>query len=102
VDIARGALVVFTGISGSGKSSLAFGTLYAEAQRCHPDSVSPYARCLFHQMVVPQVDAIDDLLGSFTAGIAPQSVHWQPRDTSLDGGSDSSRPVSERADCDPG
>jgi hypothetical protein len=93
VDIARGALVVFTGISGSGKSSLAFGTLYAEAQRRHLESVSPYARRLFFQMAVPQVDAIDGLLGSFTAGIALQSVLWQPGHIVLDGGSDSSRPV---------
>src|SRR5665647_472269 len=42
VDIPRDALVVFTGISGSGKSSLAFGTLYAEAQRRYLESVSPY------------------------------------------------------------
>jgi energy-coupling factor transporter ATP-binding protein EcfA2 len=53
VDIPRDALVVFTGISGSGKSSLAFGTLYAEAQRRYLESVSPYARRLFHQMPVP-------------------------------------------------
>ena len=44
LDIPRGALVVFTGVSGSGKSSLAFGTLYAEAQRRYLESVSPYAR----------------------------------------------------------
>nr|WP_319805472.1 hypothetical protein [Hymenobacter sp. YIM 151500-1] len=61
VNILRDALVVFTGVSGSGKSSLAFGTLYAEAQRRYLESVSPYARRLFHQMSVPQVDAIDGL-----------------------------------------
>ncbi|MFZ2492289.1 MAG: excinuclease ABC subunit UvrA [Thermoanaerobaculia bacterium] len=63
VDLAipRDALVVFTGVSGSGKSSLAFGTLYAEAQRRYLESVSPYARRLFHQMSVPEVDAIDGL-----------------------------------------
>lgn len=61
VDIPRDALVVFTGISGSGKSSLAFGTLYAEAQRRYLESVSPYARRLFNQMAVPQVDSIDGL-----------------------------------------
>ena len=59
--IPRDALVVFTGVSGSGKSSLAFGTLYAEAQRRYLESVSPYARRLFHQMPVPQVDAVDGL-----------------------------------------
>ena len=61
VDIPRDALVVFTGISGSGKSSLAFGTLYAEAQRRYLESVSPYARRLFHQMPVPMVASIDGL-----------------------------------------
>jgi excinuclease ABC subunit A len=59
--IPRDALVVFTGVSGSGKSSLAFGTLYAEAQRRYLESVSPYARRLFHQMPVPVVDEIDGL-----------------------------------------
>ncbi len=53
--------MVFTGVSGSGKSSLAFGTLYAEAQRRYLESVSPYARRLFHQLTVPAVDAIDGL-----------------------------------------
>lgn len=61
LDIPRNSLVVFTGISGSGKSSLAFGTLYAEAQRRYLESVSPYARRLFHQMPVPEVDSIDGL-----------------------------------------
>src|SRR4051812_23345137 len=61
VDVPRDALVVFTGVSGSGKSSLAFGTLYAEAQRRYLESVAPYARRLFHQMGVPQVYAIDGL-----------------------------------------
>ena len=61
VRIPRGALVVFTGVSGSGKSSLAFGTLYAEAQRRYLESVAPYARRLFHQIGVPEVDAIEGL-----------------------------------------
>src|SRR5687767_581147 len=61
LDIPRDALVVFTGVSGSGKSSLAFGTLYAEAQRRYLESVAPYARRLFHQMGVPEVDEIDGL-----------------------------------------
>jgi excinuclease ABC subunit A len=61
LTIPRDAMVVFTGVSGSGKSSLAFGTLYAEAQRRYLESVSPYARRLFHQMAVPEVDAIDGL-----------------------------------------
>jgi excinuclease ABC subunit A len=61
LEIPRDALVVFTGVSGSGKSSLAFGTLYAEAQRRYLESVSPYARRLFHQMPVPVVDEITGL-----------------------------------------
>ena len=61
LEIPRDALVVFTGVSGSGKSSLAFGTLYAEAQRRYLESVSPYARRLFHQLGVPEVDEVDGL-----------------------------------------
>ena len=61
VRIPRNRLVVFTGVSGSGKSSLAFGTLYAEAQRRYFESVSPYARRLIDQVGVPDVDAIDGL-----------------------------------------
>ena len=61
LEIPRDALVVFTGVSGSGKSSLAFGTLYAEAQRRYLESVAPYARRLFDQMGVPDVDEIDGL-----------------------------------------
>ena len=61
LEVPRDALVVFTGVSGSGKSSLAFGTLYAEAQRRYLESVAPYARRLFDQMGVPEVDEIDGL-----------------------------------------
>jgi excinuclease ABC subunit A len=61
VSIPRNALAVFTGVSGSGKSSLAFGTIYAEAQRRYLESVSPYARRLFHQMQIPEVDDIEGL-----------------------------------------
>ncbi len=61
LDVPRDALVVFTGVSGSGKSSLAFATLYAEAQRRYLESVAPYARRLFEQMAAPQVDSIDGL-----------------------------------------
>ncbi|WP_426109996.1 excinuclease ABC subunit A [Massilia sp. PWRC2] len=71
LDIPRDALVVFTGVSGSGKSSLAFGTLYAEAQRRYLESVSPYARRLFHQMAVPEVDDI--------AGLPPAVALQQQR-----------------------
>ena len=61
VDLPRNALVVFTGVSGSGKSSLAFGTLFAESQRRYLDSVSPYARRLIDQVDEPDVDAIEGL-----------------------------------------
>ncbi|MGW7055713.1 ABC transporter [Streptomyces sp. NPDC054887] len=61
VDIPRDALVVFTGVSGSGKSSLAFGTIYAEAQRRYFESVAPYARRLIHQAGAPRVGEISGL-----------------------------------------
>ncbi|OIV36347.1 ABC transporter [Mangrovactinospora gilvigrisea] len=61
VDLPRDALVVFTGVSGSGKSSLAFGTLYAEAQRRYFESVAPYARRLLNQVGAPAVDEITGL-----------------------------------------
>jgi len=71
VEIPRDALVVFTGISGSGKSSLAFGTLYAEAQRRYLESVAPYARRLFHQIGAPEFDEI--------AGLPPAVALQQQR-----------------------
>ncbi|WP_327256387.1 excinuclease ABC subunit UvrA [Streptomyces sp. NBC_01244] len=61
VDIPRDALTVFTGVSGSGKSSLAFGTLFAEAQRRYFESVAPYARRLIHQIGAPKVDSVTGL-----------------------------------------
>lgn len=73
VDLPRDALVVFTGISGSGKSSLAFGTLFAESQRRYLDSVSPYARRLIDQVDEPDVDAI--------VGLPPAVALQQQRGT---------------------
>ncbi|MGW0474082.1 ATP-binding cassette domain-containing protein [Streptomyces coeruleorubidus] len=61
VDIPRDVLAVFTGVSGSGKSSLAFGTIYAEAQRRYFESVAPYARRLIHQVGAPKVGEISGL-----------------------------------------
>ncbi|MEO6503260.1 MAG: excinuclease ABC subunit UvrA [Jatrophihabitantaceae bacterium] len=61
VDIPRDALVVVTGVSGSGKSSLAFGTVYAEAQARYLESVAPYARRLIDQVAVPDVREITGL-----------------------------------------
>ncbi|MFI5703634.1 ATP-binding cassette domain-containing protein [Streptomyces xanthochromogenes] len=61
VDVPRDCLAVFTGVSGSGKSSLAFGTIYAEAQRRYFESVAPYARRLIHQVGAPKVGEISGL-----------------------------------------
>ncbi|CAN5505907.1 excinuclease ABC subunit UvrA [soil metagenome] len=61
VDVPRGQLVAFTGISGSGKSSLAFGTIHGEAQRRYFDSVAPFARRLIHTALDPQVRDITGL-----------------------------------------
>lgn len=61
IDIPRNAFVVFTGVSGSGKSSIAFGTIYAEAQRRYFESIAPYARRLIAQMPAPKVSEIRGL-----------------------------------------
>ncbi|GGM85490.1 excinuclease ABC subunit A [Terrabacter tumescens] len=61
VDLPRDAMVAFTGVSGSGKSSLAFGTLYAEAQRRYFESVAPYARRLLQQVGAPHVQEVTGL-----------------------------------------
>ena len=61
VEIPRDKLVVLTGLSGSGKSSLAFETLYAEGQRRYVESLSSYARMFLGQMEKPDVDYIDGL-----------------------------------------
>jgi excinuclease ABC subunit A len=61
VDMPRNAFVAFTGVSGSGKSSLAFGTIYAEAQRRYFDSIAPYARRLIAQLPAPHVHEIQGL-----------------------------------------
>lgn len=61
VDVPRDAVVAFTGVSGSGKSSLAFGTIYAEAQRRYLESVAPYARRLIQQGHNPKIESISGL-----------------------------------------
>ena len=61
VDIPRDKFVVFTGLSGSGKSSLAFDTIYAEGQRRYVESLSAYARQFLGNMEKPDVDSIDGL-----------------------------------------
>ena len=61
VDIPKNKLVVITGLSGSGKSSLAFDTIYAEGQRRYVESLSAYARQFLGQMEKPNVESIDGL-----------------------------------------
>jgi excinuclease ABC subunit A len=79
LDIPRNALVVLTGVSGSGKSSLAFDTLYAEGQRRYVESLSAYARQFLGQMEKPDVDQIEGLspaisIEQWTAGSNPRST----------------------------
>ncbi len=79
LDIPRNRLVVITGVSGSGKSSLAFDTLYAEGQRRYVESLSAYARQFLEQMEKPDVDSIDGL--SPAISIEQKSVSKNPRST---------------------
>lgn len=79
VDIPRNQLVVLTGLSGSGKSSLAFDTIYAEGQRRYMESLSSYARMFLGQMEKPQVEKIDGL--SPAISIDQKSTNRNPRST---------------------
>ncbi|HSJ45269.1 MAG TPA: excinuclease ABC subunit UvrA [Euzebyales bacterium] len=79
VELPRGALVVFTGLSGSGKSSLAFDTIYAEGQRRYVESLSAYARQFLGQMDKPDVDFIEGL--SPAISIDQKSTSRNPRST---------------------
>jgi len=79
VDIPRNKLVVITGVSGSGKSSLAFDTLYAEGQRRYVESLSAYARQFLEQMPKPQVESIDGL--SPAIAIEQKTASNNPRST---------------------
>src|SRR3984893_6383711 len=79
VDIPRNRLVVITGLSGSGKSSLAFDTIYAEGQRRYVESLSAYARQFLEQMEKPDVDLIDGL--SPAISIEQKTTGSNPRST---------------------
>ncbi|MDR4467160.1 MAG: excinuclease ABC subunit UvrA [Nitrospira sp.] len=79
VDIPRDKLVVITGLSGSGKSSLAFDTIYAEGQRRYVESLSAYARQFLEQMGKPDVDSIEGL--SPAISIEQKSTSHNPRST---------------------
>ena len=79
VDIPRDKLVVLTGLSGSGKSSLAFDTIYAEGQRRYVESLSSYARMFLGQMEKPDVDKIDGL--SPAISIDQKTTSKNPRST---------------------
>ncbi|HAY51815.1 MAG TPA: excinuclease ABC subunit A, partial [Acidimicrobiaceae bacterium] len=79
LDLPRDKLVVFTGISGSGKSSLAFDTIYAEGQRRYVESLSAYARQFLGQMDKPDVDFIEGL--SPAISIDQKSASRNPRST---------------------
>ncbi|MEW6007555.1 MAG: excinuclease ABC subunit UvrA, partial [bacterium] len=79
VEIPRNRLTVITGLSGSGKSSLAFDTLYAEGQRRYVESLSSYARQFLGQMEKPEVDYIEGL--SPAISIEQKPVSKNPRST---------------------
>src|SRR6201989_3205408 len=79
VEIPRNTFTVITGLSGSGKSSLAFDTIYAEGQRRYVETLSPYARQFLDQMVRPEVDSIDGL--SPAISIEQKTTTRSPRST---------------------
>ena len=79
LDLPKGKLIVFTGVSGSGKSSLAFDTLYAEGQRRYVESLSSYARQFLGQLPKPDVDLLSGLSPSIS--IQQKSASRNPRST---------------------
>ena len=79
LEIPRNKLIVFTGISGSGKSSLAFDTIYAEGQRRYVESLSTYARQFLGQLEKPDVESIEGL--SPAISIDQKSTNNNPRST---------------------
>src|SRR5699024_2225224 len=79
IELPKDNLIVFTGVSGSGKSSLAFDTIFAEGQRRYVESLSTYARQLLGQMDKPDVDSIEGL--SPAISIDQKSTSNNPRST---------------------
>ena len=79
IDLPRDRLIVITGLSGSGKSSLAFDTIYAEGQRRYVESLSAYARQFLQMMEKPDVDSIDGL--SPAISIDQKTTSRNPRST---------------------
>ena len=79
IELPRDKLIVFTGLSGSGKSSLAFDTIYAEGQRRYVESLSAYARQFLEMMQKPDVDQIDGL--SPAISIEQKTTSKNPRST---------------------
>ena len=79
LELPRNRLICFTGVSGSGKSSLAFDTLYAEGQRRYLESLSSYARQFLGQLAKPDVDQISGLSPSIS--IQQKAGAWNPRST---------------------
>ncbi|MGZ3682963.1 MAG: excinuclease ABC subunit UvrA, partial [Bdellovibrionota bacterium] len=79
LDIPKNSLVVITGLSGSGKSSLAFDTIYAEGQRRYVESLSAYARQFLEQMTKPDVDSLEGLAPSVS--IEQRTTSHNPRST---------------------
>ena len=79
LNVPKNALVVFTGVSGSGKTSLAFDTIFAEGQRRYVESLSSYARMFLGQMEKPDVDSIDGL--SPAISIDQKTTGRNPRST---------------------
>ena len=79
LDIPKGTLTVFTGVSGSGKSSLAFDTIFQEGQRRFVESLSAYARQFLGQLEKPKVEHIEGL--SPTISVDQKTVNRNPRST---------------------
>src|ERR1700723_3943140 len=79
LDLPRDQLIVFTGLSGSGKSSLAFDTIYAEGQRRYVESLSTYARQFLSMMEKPDIDSLEGL--SPAISIEQKSTSHNPRST---------------------